>query len=74
MPLPYAIPFRLFRLLLASLKLESLIVAADSHSVTPVINVTGGRGQKAKEFLEENGFTNMVNGGGPKDSENWAIF
>jgi hypothetical protein len=35
-----AIPFRLFRLLLASLKLESPIAAADSHSVTPTVNVT----------------------------------
>lgn len=43
---------------------------------TPIITHcgAGGRGQKAKDFLEENGFTNVVNGGGPKDSENWAIF
>jgi hypothetical protein len=33
----YAIPFQLFRLSLASLKLESPIAAADSHSVTPTV-------------------------------------
>jgi hypothetical protein len=39
-PLLYAVPFRLSQLLLASLKLESPIAAADSHSVTPTVNVT----------------------------------
>merc|ERR1719163_1753536 len=34
----------------------------------------GGRGQKAKEFLEANGFGNVVNGGGPEDDECWACF
>lgn len=34
----------------------------------------GGRGQKAKLFLEANGFGNVVNGGGPEDSECWAEF
>ena len=34
----------------------------------------GGRGQKAKEFLEANGFGNVVNGGGPEDDECWQVF
>ena len=34
----------------------------------------GGRGQLAKDFLTANGFTNVLNGGGPKDIENWAIY
>lgn len=34
----------------------------------------GGRGQKAKDFLMENGFTNVLNGGGPKETECWAEF
>jgi len=34
----------------------------------------GGRGQKAKEFLEANGFGNVKNGGGPEDEECWATF
>ena len=43
---------------------------------TPIITHCGGggRGQKAKDFLEENGFTNVVNGGGPKETECWAEF
>lgn len=43
---------------------------------TPIITHCGGggRGQKAKVFLEENGFTNVVNGGGPKEAENWDLF
>jgi len=31
----------------------------------------GGRGQLAKEFLECNGFTNVLNGGGPKETDCW---
>ena len=34
----------------------------------------GGRGQKAKEFLLNNGFTKVLNGGGPEDAECWAVF
>ncbi|EOD14329.1 hypothetical protein EMIHUDRAFT_441775 [Emiliania huxleyi CCMP1516] len=43
---------------------------------TPIISHCGGggRGQKAKEYLEANGFTNVKNGGGPEDAECWAVF
>lgn len=43
---------------------------------TPIITHCGGggRGQKAKDFLMENGFTNVLNGGGPKETECWAEF
>ena len=43
---------------------------------TPMITHCGGggRGQKAKEFLEQHGFTNILNGGGPKETECWAEF
>lgn len=34
----------------------------------------GGRGQLAKDFLNENGFTNVLNGGGPKETECWDEF
>ena len=34
----------------------------------------GGRGQKAKEYLLKNGFVEVINGGGPEDSECWAEF
>merc|ERR1712087_89069 len=34
----------------------------------------GGRGQKAKDFLIENGFENVVNGGGPKETDCWNEF
>ena len=43
---------------------------------TPMITHCGGggRGQKAKDYLMEHGFTNVVNGGGPKETECWAEF
>lgn len=34
----------------------------------------GGRGQCAKEFLEAKGFTNVINGGGPKETDCWDEF
>ena len=34
----------------------------------------GGRGQKAKDYLELNGYTNVVNGAGPKETELWKIY
>ena len=43
---------------------------------TPIITHCGGggRGQKAKDFLEANGFTNVINGGGPSVKEHWELF
>jgi len=43
---------------------------------TPIITHCGGggRGQKAKDFLEKNGFTSVLNGGGPKETDCWAEF
>jgi rhodanese-related sulfurtransferase len=43
---------------------------------TPIITHcgAGGRGQLAKEFLEKYGYTNVLNGGGPKEKECWAEF
>ena len=43
---------------------------------TPIITHCGGggRGQKAKDFLEKQGFTNVLNGGGPKETECWNVF
>ena len=34
----------------------------------------GGRGLLAKNYLEQHGFKNVMNGGGPKEKELWAIF
>ena len=49
---------------------------ADVEKDTPIITHCGGggRGQLAKEFLEENGFTNVLNGGGPKETDCWNEF
>ncbi|KAL9182060.1 hypothetical protein ACHAXT_012403 [Thalassiosira profunda] len=43
---------------------------------TPIITHCGGggRGQKAKDFLEAKGFTKVLNGGGPKETDCWAEF
>ena len=63
---------------------QSLIYDRDTKSMplpdveknTPIITHCGGggRGQSAKEFLEANGFTNVINGGGPKETDCWAEF
>ncbi|KAL7491755.1 hypothetical protein ACHAWT_003381 [Skeletonema menzelii] len=43
---------------------------------TPIITHCGGggRGQKAKDYLETLGFTKVLNGGGPKETECWAEY
>lgn len=43
---------------------------------TPIITHCGGggRGQKSKDYLLQNGFTTVLNGGGPKETECWAEF
>jgi rhodanese-related sulfurtransferase len=44
---------------------------------TPIITHCGAgrRGQKAKEYLEQQcGFTNVINGGGPQETDNWKVF
>lgn len=43
---------------------------------TPIITHCGGggRGQKAKEYLEQKGFATVLNGGGPKETDCWAEF
>jgi len=43
---------------------------------TPIITHCGGggRGQKAMDFLMKNGFTKVLNGGGPKETECWNVF
>ena len=48
----------------------------DVEKDTPIITHCGGggRGQLAKDFLMENGFTNVLNGGGPKETECWNEF
>ena len=48
----------------------------DVDKDTPIITHCGGggRGQKAKDYLTENGFTNILNGGGPKETDCWAEF
>lgn len=62
----------------------SLIYDRDTSSMpvpevpkeTPIITHCGGggRGQLAKEFLESNGFTNVLNGGGPKETDCWMEY
>jgi len=48
----------------------------DVDKSTPIITHCGGggRGQLAMDFLLANGFTNVVNGGGPKETECWEEF
>jgi rhodanese-related sulfurtransferase len=43
---------------------------------TPIITHCGGggRGQKAKEYLMAHGFTHVLNGGGPKETDCWKEF
>jgi rhodanese-related sulfurtransferase len=55
---------------------KSLPIPENAAKDTPIITHCGGggRGQLAKDFLEENGFTKVLNGGGPKETECWAEF
>ena len=50
--------------------------ADDVAKDTPIITHCGGggRGQKAMDFLMKNGFTKVLNGGGPKETECWKVF
>lgn len=43
---------------------------------TPIITHCGGggRGQLAKDYLMSKGFTNVLNGGGPKETDCWAEY
>ena len=52
------------------------IAAGGGKESVPIITHCGGggRGQKAKDYLEANGFGNVKNGGGPEDEECWAVF
>jgi rhodanese-related sulfurtransferase len=34
----------------------------------------GGRGLLAKNYLEQHGFKNVINGAGPKEKELWAVY
>jgi rhodanese-related sulfurtransferase len=49
---------------------------AIEDKTTPIITHCGGggRGQLAKEFLEQRGYTNVVNGGGPKEVACWKEY
>ncbi|KAG7339465.1 rhodanese-like domain containing protein [Nitzschia inconspicua] len=49
----------------------------DLSKDTPIITHCGGggRGQLAKEYLQQqHGFTNVLNGAGPKETELWAVY
>ena len=56
----------------ASMPLPPSTVAKDAPVITHCGG--GGRGQKAKEFLESKGYTNVLNGAGPKETELWNVF
>ena len=55
---------------------KSMELPKDVSLDAPIITHCGGggRGQSAKEYLEKNGYTNVLNGGGPKETECWAEF
>jgi len=55
---------------------KSMPLPAALAKDTPIITHCGGggRGQLAKEFLLQHGFTQVLNGGGPKETECWAVF
>eukprot|EP00618_Florenciella_parvula_P025316 CAMPEP_0119474456 /NCGR_PEP_ID=MMETSP1344-20130328/5705_1 /TAXON_ID=236787 /ORGANISM="Florenciella parvula, Strain CCMP2471" /LENGTH=196 /DNA_ID=CAMNT_0007507759 /DNA_START=27 /DNA_END=617 /DNA_ORIENTATION=+ len=59
-----------------SMDLEGLEPLLTKGKDTPIITHCGGggRGQKAKEYLIAEGFTNVLNGGGPSVKANWEKF
>ena len=59
-----------------ALPIEIVDAKTKGDLATPIVTHCGGggRGQKAKEFLEAKGYTNVVNGGGPAVKELWDKF
>jgi len=64
-----------------SMKIDEMIFFDGSSMLsqgkdTPIITHCGGggRGQRAKDYLESQGFTNVLNGGGPSVKEHWSLF
>jgi rhodanese-related sulfurtransferase len=59
-----------------ALPIELVEAKTKGDLATPIVTHCGGggRGQKAKEFLEAKGYTNVVNGGGPAVKELWDKF
>jgi rhodanese-related sulfurtransferase len=55
---------------------NSMEIPSGVEKDTPIITHCGGggRGQKAKDYLEGMGFTKVLNGGGPKETECWAEY
>ena len=56
--------------------LEAVLAAEGKGKDAPIITHCGGggRGQKARVFLEDLGYTNVLNGGGPKVTSLWEKF
>ena len=56
--------------------LDALEAQAGGDKDVPIVTHCGGggRGQKAKDYLLGLGYTNVVNGGGPKVTELWERF
>jgi rhodanese-related sulfurtransferase len=55
---------------------NSMPLPSDSSTDTPIITHCGGgkRGQLAKDYLLQKGYTNVLNGGGPKQAACWNEF
>jgi rhodanese-related sulfurtransferase len=55
---------------------DSMPLPPTSDLETPIITHCGGggRGQLAMDFLMAKGFKNVLNGGGPKETDCWAEF
>lgn len=55
---------------------NSMELPSDVSKDTPIITHCGGggRGQKAKDYLESKGYTDVLNGGGPKETDCWAEY
>jgi rhodanese-related sulfurtransferase len=55
---------------------DTMVLPTTLDLETPIITHcgAGGRGQQAKEFLIAKGFKNVLNGGGPKETDCWAEF
>ena len=58
------------------LDMQPLTALVGDDKAVPIITHCGGggRGQKAKAFLEGAGFENVINGGGPSVEELWEQF
>ena len=68
------VPFDRTKKALSGSNVESILTTFEKDRAIITHCGGGGRGQKSKEWLEKEGFTNVINGGGPQVTKLWDMF